>query len=269
MTSKRVPSKQDAIAFINASKYGVMPWNDRGGPIPLTSLFSTEEFQKQMIGRVTSMSVSYIYTNFEEYTPLEMVIYPNMTTGVLESFETSVKMFDRGIMLGITREKHGPESRRLAMSHLKSNFTSTNRNCMFHKMRSNLYVCSQWNQLLALDIQKNELIPLIMPVVRTRNIPFMMAVRRHSLSLPKSMVEIHVSEQLAGKHSDFEVLRKLYRKELYWELLERQIRIVEKSSDEMSKYLYKPQMKFSSITEMKEESEQVWKQTLEAMRLTE
>lgn len=262
---KRVPNIDDAKAYVAATKYGTVH-HDRGGLVPLPSLFSTVEFQKQVVSRTRPDTINYIYTNFEEYTPLELVMNTDLATTVLESFPTSVKMFDRGMVLAVSRVKR-PSSigRNNLLADLITNMDSFSRNLLFCKMTDDLYIYSQWNQILLYKVRNRELLPLMLPVVKTANLPFIMALRRHNIALPKSLMELHVSEHLSGKHSEFEMLRKWYRKTVYWRILDSKLRIIDKSQAEMSRYVFKPQVKFSSIREMKQEAEEAWKQTLENM----
>ncbi len=262
----RVPKIEDARAYTERF-YNSSLSLDRPGEATLVSLFSSEEFQRRVNGLIDG-KIGLIMSNFEEYTPFPVLQMPEMSTTVLEAFETSVKMFDRGMTLFVTYSVYDNPgvSRNQRLVNIVGANNQITRYQAFNKLTSELYVNSHWNQLIAYHPRTGDFVPLMMPVIRTKNLPFVMALRRHRLRIPLHFIEIHVSEYLSGKLLDYEALRKLYRKDLYWSLLNRKMRIIEKSPKEMSKYIYRPEAKFASITELKEEMKEVWKETQKRLK---
>lgn len=178
-----------------------------------------------------------------------------------ETFESSLRIFRRPAWygLGITRVIRNKSY----INYIRDNFGFWGGRCMHSGWTriSNLHPervarASTLTLIYADNVKNGFKIPAI-GVVDKANYPFMMACRRHGLTLPKSMVYVMYNETMDKPKNTIYPIPRLW-KELKEHLSDNGIYTKAVAQSEIDAMLVTPKMHFKSITELKKTQESAW-----------
>ena len=208
-----------------------------------------------------------ILTSLGDQIPLILCLNIDIRckTMVLESFESSLRMFKRGCWYPLVQDKvyTAPKAYK---EYLGNNFFSyTDRGRIY---RTPHYMARSQSMFLSQRVNDHwsptQEVILMTGVINHDDFAFVMACRRHNKKIPRSLVTMLISEDINSK-SIHRGLHLLIKDIIKPKLTEAGIGIKKVPQAHLDSFIYQADSKFSSLDEMLAEKDSLWKITLKEL----
>lgn len=199
-----------------------------------------------------------LLTNLGEYVPLIMTTNIIVTPSqLIESFQSSMRMFDRGAAYPLIWDR--ASVRRNALAEMEKAFFSYNDTLQCFET-SPAYHTRSNSLLLAVRPRNSDKSRIVMcGVIKNEDYKFVMALRRHNKPIPRSLITILQDEDFDTTSFEFPATRQFYRTRVKDKLLEAKVRIDRVPRTVLEELIFKPDKKFESFDEMKEDGKANWR----------
>lgn len=256
--------EEELNAYIaeKTAKFGSIEVYAHSGHMQMAESFSATGFldmiERDQFGREREDRTFDLLTNLGEYVPLIMTTNINVKpTLILEGFQSSMKMFDRGAAYPVIWDRSGVK--RNALEHMERSFFQYGDSQSCYETSVTNWTKSNCLMLAVKDLTYKRTRILLCGVIKNEDYKFVMSLRRHNKPIPRSLVTILQDEEFDTTSFQFPAVRSFYRTRLREKLWETNVLIERVPRTVMDSLIYRPDKKYTSFDELKEDAKANWR----------
>lgn len=246
-------------------KFGQIDVPAQNGHMVMGESFSATGFL-DMLGRLSEDPWSGVsgeraydlITNLGEYVPLIMatniIVKPNQ---IIEGFLSSMKMFDRGAVYPLVWQRSSMV--RNAIRMMEREFFSYNDRFACYETTTTHWTRSNSLTLAIRSLTNHKTKIVICGVIKREDFKFVMSLRRHNKPIPRSLITVLQDEDFDSIDFECQAVRNFYRRHLKEKLSLAGILIKRVPRTVMEALIFRPDKRFSSFDELKEDSQANWR----------